>query len=90
MSTLLLNIFITGYILNKYITIGYIYHRIYCQQVHYYWIYRVSIKSIYNLKELLQSKMMRYRNEGCFCINQYFIKFLLTLKFIVSDKISYV
>ena len=68
MSTLLLDVFITGYIVNKYIIIGYIYHRIYCQQVHYYWIYRVSIKSLYNLKELLQSKMMRYRNEGCFTL----------------------
>ena len=29
MSTLLLDIFITGYILNKYVTIGYIYHYIY-------------------------------------------------------------
>ena len=46
MSTLLLDIFITGYILNKYITIGYIlneyitigyiYHWICCQQVHYF------------------------------------------------------
>ena len=38
-STLLLIIFITGFILNDYITIGYIYRWIYCQQVHYYWIY---------------------------------------------------
>ena len=29
MSTLLLNIFIAGYILNEYITIAYIYHYIY-------------------------------------------------------------
>ena len=35
MSTLLLDIFFTEYIVNKYIIIGYIY----CQQVHYYWIY---------------------------------------------------
>ena len=48
--------------------------------------YRVFIKSLYNLKKLLQSEMMRYRNEGLFYVNQYFIKFLLTLKFIVSDK----
>ena len=31
-------------------------------------IYRVSIKSLYNLKKLLQSEMMRYRNEGCFLL----------------------
>ena len=30
--------------------------------------YRVSIKSLYNLKKLLQSEMMRYRNEGCFML----------------------
>ena len=53
MNTLVLDIFITGYILNEYIldifiieyilneyiTIGYIYHQIYCQQECYYWIY---------------------------------------------------
>jgi len=27
--------------------------------------YRVSIKSLYNLKKLLKSEMMRYRNEVC-------------------------
>ena len=31
-------------------------------------LYRVSIKSLYNLKKLLQSEMMRYRNEGCFML----------------------
>ena len=31
MNTLLLDIFITGYIVNKYIIIGYIYRWIYCQ-----------------------------------------------------------
>ena len=31
MSTLLLDIFIAGYILNDYITIGYTYHWIYSQ-----------------------------------------------------------
>ena len=31
-------------------------------------IYRVSIKSLYNLKKLLQSEMMRYRNEVCFML----------------------
>ena len=36
MSTLVLDIYITEYILNKYITIGYIYHLIYSQRVHYY------------------------------------------------------
>ena len=30
--------------------------------------YRVSIKSLYNLKKLLQSIMMRYRNESCFML----------------------
>ena len=39
MSTLLLDIFIAGYIFNEYITIGYIYRWIYSQQVHCYWIY---------------------------------------------------
>ena len=39
MSTLLLDIFITGYILNEYIAIGYIYQWIYCKQVDFYWIY---------------------------------------------------
>ena len=34
----------------------------------YIYMYRVSIKSLYNLKKLLQSKMMRYRNEGCFML----------------------
>ena len=29
----------TGFIVNKYITIGYIYCWIHCQQEHYYWIY---------------------------------------------------
>ena len=46
MSTLLLDIFITGFILIQYITIGYIYRLIYCQQVHYYWIY-LSLDWIY-------------------------------------------
>ena len=31
-------------------------------------IYRVSIKSLYNLKKLLKSEMMRYRNEVCFML----------------------
>ena len=30
--------------------------------------YRVSIKSLYNLKKLLKSEMMRYRNEVCFML----------------------
>ena len=29
---------------------------------------KVSIKSLYNLKKLLQSEMMRYCNEGCFML----------------------
>ena len=33
-----------------------------------YLIYRVSIKSLYNLKKLLKSEMMRYRNEVCFML----------------------
>ena len=33
--------------------------------MHQYW---VSIKSLYNLKKLLQSEMMKYRNEGCFML----------------------
>ena len=32
------------------------------------WIYRVSIKSLYNLKKLLKNEMMRYRNEVCFML----------------------
>ena len=51
MSTILLNIFITAYILNEYITIEYIYHCIYSQQVHYYWIY-LSL-NIFSLSTLL-------------------------------------
>ena len=39
MNTLLLDIFIIRYILNKYIIIGYIYRWIYSQSVHYYCIY---------------------------------------------------
>jgi len=31
-------------------------------------LYRVSIKSLYNLKKLLQNEMMRYRNEVCFML----------------------
>jgi len=31
-------------------------------------IYRVSIKSLYNLKKLSKSEMMRYRNEVCFML----------------------
>ena len=31
-------------------------------------IYRVSIKSLYNLKKLLKSEIMRYRNEVCFML----------------------
>jgi len=31
-------------------------------------MYRVSIKSLYNLKKLLKSEMMRYRNEVCFML----------------------
>ena len=31
-------------------------------------MYRVSIKSLYNLKKLLQSEMMRYRNESRFIL----------------------
>jgi len=50
-------------------------------------IYRVSIKSLYNLKKILKNEMMRSQ-WGLFYVNQYFIKFLLTLKFIVSEKIS--
>jgi len=30
--------------------------------------YRVSIKSLYNLKKLLKNEMMRYRNEVCFML----------------------
>ena len=30
--------------------------------------YRVSMKSFYNLKKVLQSEMIRYRNEGCFML----------------------
>ena len=32
------------------------------------WQCRVSIKSLYNLKKLLKSEMMRYRNEVCFML----------------------
>ena len=49
--TLLLDIFITGYILNEYITIGYIYRCVYSQQVHYYWIY-LSL-NIFSMSTLL-------------------------------------
>ena len=35
-NTLLLDIFIHGYIVNEYITIGYIYRWIDSQRVHYY------------------------------------------------------
>ena len=31
-------------------------------------LYRVSIKSLYNLKKLLKNEMMRYRNEVCFML----------------------
>ena len=31
-------------------------------------IYWVSIKSLYNLKKLLKSEMMRYRNDVCFML----------------------
>jgi len=30
--------------------------------------YRVSIKSLYNLKKLLKNEMMKYRNEVCFML----------------------
>ena len=51
MSTLLLHIFIAGYILNEYIIIGYIYHCIYSQQVSYYWIY--LLLDIFSMSTLL-------------------------------------
>ena len=37
-----------------------------------------KINITYNLKKLLKSEMMRYRNEVCFYVNLYFKKFLLT------------
>ena len=41
----------------------------FCQYIVYEKkIYRVSIKSLYNLKRLLQSIWMRYRNKGCFML----------------------
>ena len=44
--------------------------------------YRVSIKSLYNFKELLQRQMMRQRNEGCFMLIS-----ISLIKMFISSKL---
>lgn len=47
-------------------------------------IYRLSIKSFYNLKNILQRQLMRYLNQVFFLCTQYLSKFLITLDLCIS------
>jgi len=54
--------------------------------------YENDIQGVHKVSLQLKKNIKKWNDEisqwGLFYVNQYFIKFLLTLKFIVSEKIS--
>jgi len=53
-------------------------------EIHVQGVHKVSLQ----FKKIIKKWNDEISQWGLFYVNQYFIKFLLTLKFIVSDKIS--
>jgi len=55
---------------------------------------KLEVQGVHKVSLQFKKIIKKWNDEisqwGLFYVNQYFIKFLLTLKFIVSDKISYV
>jgi len=59
------------------------------QILHLHFIIQGVHKVSLQFKKIIKKWNDEISQWGLFYVNQYFVKFLLTLKFIVSDKISY-